>query len=59
MLGSVYDSFSFGLLPAVLEHSLQTKIVILMAKSPAIGILFTNVVTLILISSLYLMLDDI
>jgi len=49
----------FGLLPIVLERSLQAQIVIPMAISLAFGILFATVITLILIPSLYLMLDDI
>jgi len=48
----------FGLLPIVLERSLQAQIVIPMAISLAFGILFATVITLILIPSLYLMLDD-
>ncbi len=48
----------FGLLPIVLESSLQAQIVIPMAISLAFGILFATVITLILIPSLYLMLDD-
>lgn len=49
----------FGLLPIVLERSLQAQIVIPMAISLAFGILFATVITLILIPCLYLMLDDI
>ena len=49
----------FGLLPIVLERSLQAQIVIPMAISLAFGILFATVITLILIPSLYMMLDDI
>jgi len=49
----------FGLLPIVLEKSLQAQIVIPMAISLAFGILFSTVITLILIPSLYLILDDI
>ena len=48
----------FGLLPIVLERSLQAQIVIPMAISLAFGILFATVITLILIPCLYLMLDD-
>jgi multidrug efflux pump subunit AcrB len=48
----------FGLLPIVLERSLQAQIVIPMAISLAFGILFATIITLILIPSLYLMLDD-
>jgi multidrug efflux pump subunit AcrB len=48
----------FGLIPIVLETSLQAKIVIPMAASLAFGILFSTVITLFLIPSLYLILDD-
>ncbi|MCF1428372.1 MAG: efflux RND transporter permease subunit [Shewanella sp.] len=49
----------FGLVPIILEKSLQAQIVIPMATSLAFGILFSTVVTLILVPSLYLILDDI
>jgi multidrug efflux pump subunit AcrB len=48
----------FGLVPIVLETSLQAQIVIPMAASLAFGILFATVITLFLIPSLYLILDD-
>ncbi len=48
----------FGLIPIVLESSLQAQIVIPMAASLAFGILFSTVITLFLIPSLYLILDD-
>ncbi len=48
----------FGLIPIVLETSLQAQIVIPMAVSLAFGILFATVITLFLIPILYLMLDD-
>ena len=48
----------FGLIPIVLETSLQARIVIPMAASLAFGILFATVITLFLIPSLYLILDD-
>jgi multidrug efflux pump subunit AcrB len=48
----------FGLVPIVLETSLQAQIVIPMAASLAFGILFATVITLFLIPSLYLVLDD-
>jgi len=48
----------FGLIPIVLETSLQAKIVIPMAVSLAFGILFATVITLFLIPILYLILDD-
>lgn len=48
----------FGLLPIVLEKSLQAKMVIPMAISLGFGILFATVITLLLIPCLYLILDD-
>jgi hypothetical protein len=48
-----------GLLPiTMLENSLQAQEVIPMATSLAFGIVFATVITLILIPSLYLILDD-
>ena len=48
----------FGLIPIVLETSLQAQIVIPMAASLAFGILFATVITLFLIPTLYMILDD-
>jgi multidrug efflux pump subunit AcrB len=48
----------FGLIPIVLETSLQAQIVIPMAASLAFGILFATVITLFLIPALYMILDD-
>ena len=48
----------FGLIPIVLETSLQAQIVIPMAASLAFGILFATVITLFLIPALYLILED-
>lgn len=48
-----------GLMPIVFERSLQAQIVIPMAISLAFGILFATVITLLLVPSLYLILDDI
>ncbi len=48
-----------GLLPIVFERSLQAQIVIPMAISLAFGILFATIITLLLVPSLYLILDDI
>jgi multidrug efflux pump subunit AcrB len=48
----------FGLIPIVLETSLQARIVIPMAASLAFGILFATIITLFLIPALYLILDD-
>ncbi|MBQ4889687.1 efflux RND transporter permease subunit [Shewanella sp. MMG014] len=47
-----------GLVPILLERSLQAQIVIPMAASLAFGILFSTVVTLILVPVLYIILDD-
>jgi multidrug efflux pump subunit AcrB len=47
-----------GLLPIIFERSLQAQIVIPMAISLAFGILFATVITLLLVPSLYLILDD-
>lgn len=49
----------FGLLPMLLETSLQAQMVIPMAVSLAFGIIFATVITLILIPCLYIMLEDI
>ncbi|WP_394131183.1 efflux RND transporter permease subunit [Shewanella maritima] len=48
-----------GLAPIIMEKSLQAKIVIPMATSLAFGILFSTVVTLILVPVLYIILDDV
>ena len=47
-----------GLTPIVLERSLQAQFVMPMAVSLAFGILFATVITLVLIPSLYVILDD-
>ncbi len=47
-----------GLTPMLMERSLQARFLIPMAVSLAFGILFATVITLILIPSLYLVLDD-
>ena len=49
----------FGLMPIVFERSLQAQVVIPMAISLAFGILFATVITLLLVPSLYIILDDI
>ena len=48
----------FGLIPILMETSLQAQIMIPMAASLAFGILFATVITLFLIPSLYMILDD-
>ena len=47
-----------GLLPIVLERSMQAQMVIPMAVSLAFGILFATVITLLLIPCLYIVLED-
>lgn len=47
-----------GLAPILLERSLQAQFLIPMATSLAFGVLFATLVTLFLVPSLYLMLDD-
>ncbi|HKJ17840.1 MAG TPA: efflux RND transporter permease subunit [Xanthomonadales bacterium] len=47
-----------GLAPITFEKSLQAQIVVPMAASLAFGIVFATVITLILIPSLYIILDD-
>ncbi len=49
----------FGLLPIMFEQSLQAKVIVPMAVSLAFGILFATVITLILIPSLYVLLERI
>ncbi|MFQ3201227.1 MAG: multidrug efflux pump subunit AcrB [Zhongshania sp.] len=48
----------FGLLPMLLESSLQAQFVIPMAVSLGFGIIFATVITLILIPCLYIVLED-
>jgi multidrug efflux pump subunit AcrB len=48
----------FGLLPMLLESSVQAQFVIPMAVSLGFGIIFATVITLILIPCLYIVLDD-
>jgi multidrug efflux pump subunit AcrB len=48
-----------GLMPIVMEKSLQAQIVIPMAISLAFGILFATVITLLLVPCLYLILNDV
>jgi multidrug efflux pump subunit AcrB len=49
----------FGLVPILLERSLQAQFIIPMATSLAFGILFATVITLFLIPILYLMLFNV
>jgi len=47
-----------GLFPMILEKSLQARFLIPMAISLAFGVLFATVITLILVPSCYLILED-
>ncbi|MCH7918541.1 MAG: efflux RND transporter permease subunit [Planctomycetes bacterium] len=47
-----------GLIPIMLEKSLQAHFLIPMAISLAFGVLFATVITLILVPSLYMILED-
>ncbi|KAA3639515.1 MAG: AcrB/AcrD/AcrF family protein, partial [Proteobacteria bacterium] len=49
----------FGLIPIMFEPSLQAKVIVPMAVSLAFGILFATVITLVLIPSLYVLLERI
>ncbi len=48
-----------GLMPMLLEDDMQAKFLIPMAVSLGFGILFATAITLILLPSLYLILDDV
>ncbi len=47
-----------GLVPIVTETSLQAQLIIPMAVSLAFGILFATVITLVLVPTLYVVLED-
>ncbi len=49
----------FGLIPIILETSIQAQFLIPMAISLGFGVLFSTAITLVLIPSLYLILEDI
>ncbi len=49
----------FGLMPMILETSVQAQFLVPMAISLAFGILFATSITLLLIPSLYLVLEDV
>ncbi|REL28334.1 AcrB/AcrD/AcrF family protein [Thalassotalea euphylliae] len=57
----VLTSFTtfIGLVPIMLETSMQAQMVIPMAVSLAFGVLFATVVTLVMIPALYLVIEDI
>ena len=48
-----------GLMPMILERSLQAQFLIPMAVSLGYGVLFATVITLLLIPCLYLILEDV
>jgi len=48
----------FGLLPILLETSMQAQQIVPMAVSLAFGILFATVITLLLVPCLYMVLND-
>ncbi|TXS92139.1 efflux RND transporter permease subunit [Parahaliea maris] len=48
----------FGLAPMLLERSVQAQEIVPMAVSLAFGIVFATVITLLLVPSLYMILDD-
>lgn len=47
-----------GLMPMMLEKSLQARFLIPMAVSLAFGVLFATIITLILVPALYMILED-
>ncbi len=48
----------FGLAPMILETSMQARFLIPMAISLGFGVMFATVITLLLVPSVYMMLDD-
>ena len=48
----------FGLMPIMLETSIQAKFLVPMAISLGFGVLFATGITLVLIPALYLILED-
>jgi len=49
----------FGLFPMLLERSMQARFLIPMAISLAFGVMFATLITLFLVPSLYMILEDI
>ncbi|MHC4644655.1 MAG: efflux RND transporter permease subunit [Planctomycetota bacterium] len=49
----------FGLFPMILERSLQARFLIPMALSLAFGVLFATSITLLLVPSLYMIVEDV
>jgi multidrug efflux pump subunit AcrB len=48
----------FGLMPLILEKSLQARFLVPMAISLAFGVMFATCITLVLVPSLYMILED-
>jgi multidrug efflux pump subunit AcrB len=48
-----------GLLPMIAERSLQARFLVPMAISLAFGVMFATCITLVLVPSLYMILEDI
>ena len=48
-----------GLTPMILERSLQAQFLIPMAVSLGFGVLFGTVITLLLVPSIYMILEDV
>src|SRR4030042_6388473 len=48
----------FGLMPLILEKSLQARFLVPMAISLAFGVMFATCITLLLVPSLYMILED-
>ena len=58
--GVPYPILTFaGLLPMITERSLQARFLIPMAISLAFGVMFATAITLLLVPSLYMILEDI
>ncbi len=49
----------FGLMPLILEKSLQARFLVPMAISLAFGVMFATCITLVLVPSLYMIIEDI
>jgi multidrug efflux pump subunit AcrB len=48
-----------GLLPMIMEESLQARFLVPMAISLAFGVMFATCITLVLVPSLYMILEDV
>ena len=49
----------FGLMPLILEKSLQARFLVPMAISLAFGVMFATCITLVLVPSLYMIIEDV